>query len=95
MKSPQIMMEEKIMRVWATSDDIEDFIMHFYEGTNRMSDDDVFNVVWGIKELHDIRVQQLFDAFKRAFHLDEYAPDEVKELREQFFNNIPQGECND
>ena len=95
MKSPQNLMEDKIMRVWATSDDLEDFITHYYEGTQRMTDDEVFNVVWGIKELHDIRMQQLFEAFKRAFQLDEYAPAEVKELREQIFNTIHQGECND
>ena len=95
MKSPQNLMEDKIMRVWATSDDLEDFITHYYEGTKHMTDDEVFNVVWGIKELHDIRMQQLFEAFKRAFQLDEYAPDEIKELREQFFNSIHQGECND
>ena len=95
MKSPQNLMEDKIMRVWATSDDLEDFITHYYEGTKHMTDDEVFNVVWGIKELHDIRMQQLFEAFKRAFQLDEYAPAKVKELREQIFNTIHQGECND
>ena len=77
MKSPQNLMEDKIMRVWATSDDLEDFITHYYEGTKHMTDDEVFNVVWGIKELHDIRMQQLFEAFKRAFQLDEYAPAEM------------------
>ena len=97
MKSPQNLMEDKIMRVWATSDDLEDFITHYYEGTKHMTDDEVFNVVWGIKELHDIRMQQLFEAFKRAFQLDEYAPAEVKELREQIFTNRndKEGVCDD
>lgn len=95
MKSNQCKMEDKIMRAWATSDDIEDFITHYYEGRKRMTEDEVFNVVWGIKELHDIRMQQLMDLFCRTFQLDEYAPDEVKELREQIFNNLHEGECND
>ena len=95
MKSNQTKLEDKIMRAWATSDDLEDFIMHYYEGTKRMTEDDVFNVVWGIKELHDIRMQQLMDLYCRTFQLDEYAPDEIKELREQIFNNLHEGECND
>jgi hypothetical protein len=95
MKSNQVKMEDKIMRAWATSDDLEDFIMHYYEGTKRMTEDEVFNVVWGIKELHDIRMQQLMDLYCRTFQLDEYAPDEIKELREQIFNTIHEGECND
>ena len=97
MQSNQIKMEDKIMRAWATSDDLEDFIMHYYEGTKRMTEDEVFNVVWGIKELHDIRMQQLMDLYCRTFQLDDYAPDEIKELREQIFNfdHSNQGECND
>lgn len=83
------------MRVWATSDDLEDFIMEYYEGEKRMTEDDVFNIIWGLKELHDVRMKRLFDTFKRTFQLDEYAPDEVKELREQIFNNLHEGECND
>lgn len=91
-------LEDKIMRVWATSDDLEDFIMQYYEGSERMTDDEVFNTIWGLKELHDIRVKQLFDVFKRTFQLDEYSPPEVKELRERIFReslNELEGECND
>ena len=97
MERNQTKLEDKIMRAWSTSDDLEDFITHYYEGTKRMTEDEVFNVVWGIKELHDIRMQQLMDLYCRTFQLDEYAPDEIKELREQVFNfNFHnQGECND
>ena len=84
------------MRVWATSDDLEDFIMEYYEGEKRMTEDDVFNIIWGLKELHDVRMKRLFDMFKRTFQLDEYAPDELKELRERVFKELNQeGECND
>lgn len=89
-------LEDKIMRVWSTSDDLEDFIMQFYEGERPMTTDEVFNVIWGLKELHDIRCKQLFDVFKRVFQLDEYATDENKELRERVFRELNQeGECND
>jgi len=87
-------LEDKVMRVWATSDDLEDFIMQYYEGETRMTEDEVFNVIWGLKELHDIRCKRLFDVFKQVFKLDEYAPDEIKELRKSIFNNN-EGECND
>lgn len=84
--------EDKIMRAWSTSDDLEDFIMHFYEGRKRMTEDEVFNVIWGLKELHDIRCQQLFEVYKQVFQLDEYNPD-----ANSFFNRQydKEGECND
>lgn len=83
--------EDKIMRVWSTSDDLEDFIMQFYEGRERMTDDEVFNTIWGLKELHDIRCKQLFEAYKQVFKLDEYNPE-----NQRFFNlNDKEGECND
>ena len=96
-KTDRFKLEEKIYRVWSTSDDIEDFITQFYEGESRMTDDEVFNIIWGLKELHDIRCKQLFDIFKRTFQLDEYAPDEIKELREQILSTCldKEGECND
>ena len=97
MKTDRFKLEEKIYRVWSTSDDLEDFINQFYEGERHMTDDEVFNIIWGLKELHDIRCKQLFDIFKRTFHLDEYAPDEIKELREQIFTNRndKEGVCDD
>jgi hypothetical protein len=96
MKSDRFKMEERLYRAWATSDDIDDFVTEFYEGETRMTDDEVFNALWGLKELHDIRMNRLFDAFKQTFQLDEYAPDEVKELREHIFKNLgKEGECND
>ena len=93
-KSDRFKLEERIMRAWGTSDDLEDFITHFYEGTRSMTQDEVFNVVWGLKEIHDIRMQALMDCFKRTFRLDEYAPVEATELKEQFFNN-KEGICDD
>lgn len=94
MKTDRFKLEERIMRAWSTSDDIEDFITRYYELPKKMSEDEVFNVVWGIKEMHDTRMQLLMDMFARVFKLDEYAPDEVKELRRSIFDN-QEGECND
>ena len=67
-------LEERITRAWSTSDDIEDFIVRFYEHKDRMTDDEVFNLVWGIKEMHDTRMKILMETFKQVFYLDEYKP---------------------
>ena len=87
-------LEDKIMRAWSTSDDLEDFIMQYYEGETTMTADEVFNVIWGLKEIHDIRMKQLFKTFRMIFQLDEYAPDEIKELRSSIFNK-QESDCND
>lgn len=85
-------LEDKIMRVWSTGDDLEDFVLQFYEGSERMTEDDVFNIVWGLKELHNIRCKQLFDTYKRVFQLDEYNPEAVDFFNRQYDK---EGECND
>jgi alkylhydroperoxidase/carboxymuconolactone decarboxylase family protein YurZ len=33
-------------------------------------------MIHAIKQLHDMRMEQLFDAYKRKFKLDEYCTDE-------------------
>ena len=86
MKSDRFKLEERIIRAWATSDDIEDFITRYYEYRERMSEDEVFNLVWGIKEMHDTRMKILMETFKQVFYLDEYKP-------RHNFNE--EGECND
>lgn len=94
MKTDRFKLEERIMRAWATSDDIEDFINRFYEFERRMTDDEVFNLVWGIREMHDARMEILMDTFKRMFELDQYSSTATKELRKSIFND-KEGECND
>ena len=57
-------LEEDIMAVWNTSDDLDVVICSFYDGERDLTVDNMFNVFYGIKELHDIKCNKLFNTFE-------------------------------
>jgi hypothetical protein len=51
-----------------------------------MTEDDVANALWGIKVLHDMRMEKLMDTYCRKMELDQYCTDPEKlAAREQLF----------
>jgi len=57
-------LEDKIMSVWSTADDIDTFLYRYLDSpAEPLSEDDIANTLLGIKTLHDQRCQKLWDAF--------------------------------
>ena len=57
-------LEDKIMSVWGTADDIDTLLYRYLDSpAGEMSEDDISNTLLGIKTLHDQRCQKLWDAF--------------------------------
>jgi hypothetical protein len=81
-------LEDAIMKVWQTSDDLNMFFKHHGDHPKPMTEDEVSNMILGIKNLHDMRMEFLFDLYKKHFKLDEYCEDpEVIALRERVLGN--------
>ena len=60
-------LEDKILSMWATADDIDTFLHRYLESpAGDMSEDDIANTFLGIKTLHDQRCQRLWDAFEKV-----------------------------
>ena len=60
-------LEEKIMSVWSTADDIDTFLYRYLDSpAGPLSEDDITNTLLGIKTLHDQRCQRLWDAFEKV-----------------------------
>ena len=60
-------LEDKIMSVWATADDIDTLLYRYLDSpAERLTEDDISNTVLGIKTLHDQRCQKLWDAFEEV-----------------------------
>jgi hypothetical protein len=54
-----------------------------------MTEDEISTMILGIKRVHDMRMEHLFDVFKREFKLDEYCTDpEALANREKLFKVI-------
>lgn len=83
-----IKLEDAIHRAWQTSEDLDMFFKHHGDHPIPMTEDEVGNMIYGIKQLHDMRMEALFDVYKKHFKLDEYCEDpEVLALRERMFGD--------
>ena len=60
-------LEDKIMSVWTTADDIDTFLYRYLDSpAGELSEDDIANTLIGIKTLHEQRCQRLWDAFEEV-----------------------------
>ena len=88
--NPHIDLESAIMLAWQTSEDIDLLYKHHGDHPVPMTEDDVANALWGIKVLHDMRMEKLMDTYCRKFELDQYCTDPVKlAAREAMLPDFP------
>ena len=60
-------LEDKIMSVWGTAEDIDTLLYRCLESpAERLTEDDISNTLLGIKALHEQRCQRLWDAFEEV-----------------------------
>ena len=86
-------LEDAIYLAWRTSEDLELFFKHHGDHPKPMTEDEVSNMIYGIQQIHDMRMEKLFDVFKRVHKLDEYCTDPKKlEARERLFEAIEKSE---
>jgi hypothetical protein len=82
-------LENAIYKAWQTSDDLDMFYKHHGDHPTPMSEDEVSNMIYGIKQLHDMRMEALMDMMCRVHKLNQYTVDpEVLANREKFFNKV-------
>jgi len=82
----KIDLESAIMAAWQTSEDLDLLYKHHGDHPIPMTEDEVGNALWGIKVLHDMRMEKLMDTYSRKFELDQYCTDPEKlKAREQLF----------
>jgi hypothetical protein len=80
-------LEDAIYKAWQTCDDLEMFFKHHGDHPTPMSEDEVSNMILGIKQLHNMRMEALMDMMCRVHKLNQYTTDpEVLANREKVFN---------
>jgi hypothetical protein len=79
-------LEDAIYKVWQTADDIETLYKYHGDADKRMTEDEMANILIGIKFLHEMRCWQLMDMKNRVFKLNQYCTDPEKlAAREKMF----------
>lgn len=80
-------LESAIMVAWQTSEDLDLLFKHHGDHPVPMTEDEVSNVLLGIKVLHEMRMEKLMDTYCRKFELNQYCTDPDRlARREDFFD---------
>jgi hypothetical protein len=88
----KIDLENAIMTAWQTSDDLDLLFKHHGDHPVPMTEDEVSNALWGIKVLHDMRMEKLMDTYCRKMELNQYCIDPEKlAAREALFKPKKKG----
>ena len=65
-------LEDAIYKAWQTCDDLDMFYKHHGDHPVPMSEDEVSNMILGIKQLHNMRMEALMDMMCRVHKLNQY-----------------------
>jgi hypothetical protein len=85
--NPKIDLESAIMVAWQTSEDIDLLFKHHGDAPRPMTEDEIGNVLLGIKILHDMRCEALMETYCKKMELNQYCKDPVKlAAREALFD---------
>jgi hypothetical protein len=82
-------LEEEIQNVWYTEKDLDSIlyrIMDAHEGPP--SEDDITNMLLGLKEIHNSRCIKLWDVFETMVEQDCFKSKEVPIEKEDFLDEI-------
>jgi len=61
-------LEEEIMKVWNTTVDLDSIIYAILDAKEPPDEDRLTNLLMGVRELHEIRMQKLMDYFEALIH---------------------------
>jgi hypothetical protein len=67
-------LEQAIMAAWGTKEDLELFVKQLVDGPRQMTEDEIWNMVYGIACLHNARSEAVFELYEQyiARVRDEY-----------------------
>ena len=58
-------LEEEIMKVWQTEDDLDAVVHRMMEDPDPIPNKEIANLLIAVSKLHDLRCQKLFDVFEK------------------------------
>lgn len=84
-------LEQDIMKLYNICEDIDLFLQHHLDGPKEFTPDEVHNILYGLRCMHQMRIDRVERGFTKVLELNEYCKDPKKlKKRKQLF-----GELND
>jgi hypothetical protein len=60
----QFDLEQQIMAMWGTKEELELFLDYYMDGPKSMTEDEVHNLVYGIACMHNLKSDKAFSTFE-------------------------------
>lgn len=65
-------MEEDIMKLWEIGEDMKSLTQMYIDGREHMSTDELWSKLDAIRQIHDLRMNRLWDTYLQVLELDGY-----------------------
>lgn len=65
-------LEQDILRVWGTVEDLKIVNRLVLDGAEPLTEDEISNIIMGIEQTLDLRCRSLWDTFCKVYELDSY-----------------------
>ena len=85
--STQFDLEQKIMQCWDIVDDLEVLYTQVLDAPRRLTDDEIANVLLGIKQLYDMKFNSLMSTYEK--YLKEVHESKVRDNSEMLRQEKP------
>lgn len=71
-------LEQDVMKLYSICEDIDLFLQQHIDGPRPFTEDEVWNVLHGLKCMHELRISRVEEGLKKILELDEYCKDPEK-----------------
>jgi len=70
-------LEQDLLRIQDICQDIDLFLEQYLDGPKALTEDEVANLVYGIRSVLQLRSEKAWDTFCQVFKVDEYKPEPI------------------
>lgn len=81
-------LENAINTIYSSAEDLKTVAEMMYDSDFVYNSDRTFNVLYGLAEVLEAKVGKLEDTFCQVFQLNDYAPEDVKRMREEYWDTL-------
>ena len=81
-------LENAITALYSSAEDLKTVTEMMYDSDFVYNSDRTFNVLYGLAEVLEAKIGKLEDTFCQVFQLNNYAPEDVKRMREAYWDHL-------
>lgn len=88
MKKTRFDLETDITALYGSAEDLKTVLQMMYDSDFIYDADRTWNALYGLAEIMEAKIGKLEDTFEQVFELNNYAPEHIKQAREDVFERF-------